>query len=128
MTFEAEPALRYSGLRYVDASRIQGPTGTRAGLDLRGVDDTKLGSLDGVLIDSSDHTLRFYVVESPTQFGTRRRLLSTDLPAQVSHGGTALRMALDAEDLAACEEFESSEVRPYSDDDLVGAMLTQRIA
>jgi hypothetical protein len=37
-------------------------------------------------------------------------------------------MALDAEDLAACEEFESSEVRPYSDDDLVGAMLTRRIA
>lgn len=128
MRVGSNSALRYSALRYVEASRIQSPSGEQSGMDFRGPDDEKIGSLDGVLIDTADHRLRFYVVESPAWPGSRRRLLPIDRPAQVSHGGRSLRMVLDAEDLAACEEFETSLVRAYSDDDLLATMFDQRIA
>jgi len=123
MRVGSNSAQRYSALRYVAASRIQSPSGESTGMDFRGPDDEKIGSLDGVLIDTADHRLRFFVVESPAWHGSRRRLLPIDRPAQVSHGGRSLRMDLNAEALEACEEFESSLVRAYSDDDLLATLF-----
>ena len=124
----SDSALQYSALRYVEASRITRPAGGGSRMDVRDTHDQKIGSVDGLLIDPVEHRLRFFVVKCPTWFGSRRRLLPLDRPAQVGHGGNSVRMELHAADLAACEEFESSLVQPYSDDDRPDATFTQRIA
>ena len=117
-----------STLRYVDASRLRSQAGRLADIDLRGMDDEKIGNLDGVLIDPVERRLRFFVVESSGWFGTRRYLLPTDCPAQVDRNGRSLRIAVDRDGLAQCEEFERSSVPESQDADLLDAMFGRRIA
>lgn len=117
-----------SALRYVAATRVIGPAGEVAPVELRGARNETIGNLDGLLIDPVERRLRFFVVQSSGLLRSRRYLLPSDCSAQVDAGGRALRVAVERSDLARCQEYRSSSVPTYSDDDVVDAMFGQRIA
>ena len=115
-------------LRYVAASNVQSPAGQMASLPLRGADDQPIGSLDGVLLDPIERRLRFYVVRSPGGLRSRRYLLPTECNAQVDSEGRFLRVAVDRDGLAGCQEFHASTTPEYSGDDVLSAIFRNRIA
>ena len=117
-----------SALRYVEATRVTGPGGDLAAVELRGHGDEPIGSLDGLLIDPVERRLRFFVVQSPGLLRSRRYLLPSDCAARVDADGRALYVAVERADLRRCEEFRRSSVPAYSDDDTVEALFGQRIA
>jgi hypothetical protein len=117
-----------SRLRYLEAGRLQTPVGDLDHVELLGSNDQALGNLDGVLIDPVERRLRFYVVAGTGRYRLRRYLLPSDCAAQMDHDGRSLRIDLDATGLARCEEFETSSVPRYSDEDLIGSMFQRRSA
>ena len=117
-----------STLRYIDAAKVQGPAGALGDVNLCDMNDRPLGSLEGVLVDPVARRLCFYVVGSDTRRGVRHYLLPTEWPAQVAADGKALRIDADQSDLAACDEVEASDMRPYSDDDFLASLFRPRVA
>lgn len=117
-----------STLRYLEAERVKGPAGALSNVDLCDMYGNSLGSLEGVLVDPAERRLRFYVVESDSRRGPRHYLLPTDWPAQVEAGGRALKIDLDRDQLATCDEFREADVTRFSDDDLIAAMFGSRVA
>ena len=117
-----------SDLRYLAASRVQSPVGELADVEVRGSDDRKIGSLEGVLLDPAERRLRFFVVQTPGWLRKRRYLLPSDWPARVDAHGPSLHVDLDGDALARCPEFEKSSVPEYSDDDLLTALFHRRTA
>jgi len=115
-------------LRYVDASRLNSPAGDLAHLDFRGIDDQKIGTLDGVVVEPETRRLRFFVVESPGWLKARRILLPADLPARIDSETRTLRVDIEPGDLAQCEEFDSADAPEHSDDDLIASMFHHRVA
>jgi hypothetical protein len=118
----------HSRLRYLEAARLQTPAGELDHVELLGTNEQALGNLDGVLIDPVERRLRFYVVARPGLYRSRRYLLPSDCAAQMDHDGRSLRIDLDATGLARCEEFETSSVLRYSDEDLIGSIFQRRSA
>jgi hypothetical protein len=116
-----------STLRYLEAAKVQSPVGDLAQVDLRDRDDEKIGNVEGVLVDPAERRLRFFVIQSPGWFRKRRYLLPTEWPAQVDAAGR-LRVDVDSDTLACCEEFERASVPEYGDEDLLNALFRRRIA
>jgi PRC-barrel domain len=112
-----------SRLCFLSASKVESPAGELSGMTLRTADDLELGSLDGVLIDPVERRLRFYVIESPGWFRSRRYLLPADCLAQLEREQMTLRVHLQKSQVTGCEEFESGAVREFSDDDLMDALF-----
>lgn len=112
-------------LRYVDASRLNSPAGDLADLDFRGFDDQRIGTLDGVVVEPETRRLRFFVVESS---GSRRILLPADLPARIDTATKTLRVDVDPDDLAHCEEFDSADAPEHSDEDFIASLFHHRVA
>ena len=117
-----------AALRYIEASRVQGPAGDLASLDLCDMNNQRIGSLEGVLVDPIERRLRFFVVGSQSADGARFYLLPSDLPAQVDPDRGALRIDADPDELAECHEFEEADVPRYSDDDFLASMFRPRVA
>ncbi len=117
-----------SKLRYLDASQVESPIGELAGVEVRGIDDEKIGSVEGVLVDPAERRLRFFVIQAPGFFNRRRYLLPTDFPARVDPDRKSLCIEIDRRILSGCEEFKASSVLPYSEDDLVTSMFSRRSA
>jgi PRC-barrel domain protein len=113
-------------LCYLDASRVNGPTGQLDSVDLLAHDDEPLGSLDGVLIDPTERRLRYFVVEKPGWFRRRRYLVPAEEGATVERSRNALRLKVAKNELSTYEEFDTESVREFSDEDLVTAMFAQR--
>ena len=113
-------------LCYLDASRVNGPTGQLDSVDLLAHDDEPLGSLNGVLIDPTERRLRYFVVEKPGWFRRRRYLVPADEPATVERSRNALRLKVGKDELSSFEEFDTASVREFSDDDLITAMFAER--
>ena len=116
------------GLRYIDAAKVQSPAGALGDVNLCDMNDLPIGSLEGVLVDPVARRLCFYVVGSASRRGVRRYLLPTEWPAQVAEDGKALRIDADQRDLAACDDFAESDMRPYSDDDFLASLFRPRVA
>lgn len=117
-----------STLCYLDASRLQKPSGEPVHVELRDPDHRQIGCLNGVLIDAAERRLRFFVVQSPGWFRPRRYLLTADWPARLGCDGKSLCIDVKPEELARCENFERSSVRAYSDDALIESIFNRRIA
>jgi hypothetical protein len=99
------------------------PAGTLAGLDLCGSDDTKLGTLDGILIDPANRRLRYFVIESQGWLGKKRFLLSADEPAHLERGDSVLRVDVDTHEPWR-ETFDADSVRSFTEDDLITAIFS----
>jgi hypothetical protein len=110
---------RNSRLCYLEASRVKGPVGDLAGVKLQTSAEEEIGTLDGVLIDPRARRVRFLVAEKPGWFRSRKYLVPTDCPAQVTPGHT-LRIDVGADDLPT---FDSVQVAEFTDEDLVDALF-----
>ena len=112
-----------STLRYLEASRVHSPAGELDEVEIRGADDKKIGSLDGILVDPIERRLRFFVVKTAGWLRKRRYLLPSEWPAQVDSSCKSLRVHVDRRVLADCEEFFRASVPEFSDDDLMAALF-----
>jgi hypothetical protein len=112
-------------LCYLDAARVASPAGSLDGARLQCRSNETIGRLEGVLIDPSERRLRYYVVKSAGWFRNRRYLLSADQIAQVGPVERTLRLDVDSQELKLCDEFDSEEIREFSDEDVVTAMFAQ---
>lgn len=114
-----------SDLRYLEATHVEHPLGTLAGLSMCTQEDEKLGSLEGVLVEPASRRLRYFVVKRPEMLRRRRYLLAADTPASIEAGDRKLRVMAREEDL---ERFDSRSVQNFSDDDVITAMFAHPAA
>lgn len=112
-------------LCFLEASRVFTPAGDLARVELCGPDDVKVGTVDGVLIDPAHRRVRYFVVEAPGWFTSRRYLVPADEPIRVERDGRTLRLEDDAE---LSREFDMRSARPMTDDDLMAALFPPRAA
>jgi hypothetical protein len=99
--------LTHEGLCYVEASKVMGPTGDLAELEIRSMTDEQLGSLDGVLIDPTEGRLRYFVIERPGWRKPRRCLFPLAV-AHVERDAKTLRLDVEPAELSRCEEFDAT--------------------
>jgi PRC-barrel domain len=112
-------------LCYLEAARVASPVGSLDGARLQCRSKEIIGRLEGVLIDPSERRLRFYVVKSVGWFRNKRYLLPADRIAQIEPVERTLRLDVDSHELKRCDEFDSEEIREFSDEDVVTAMFAQ---
>jgi hypothetical protein len=117
-----------SNLRYLSASKVASPAGVLSGLDLRTAEDSKLGTVDGVLIDPTARCVRYYAVAASRWFGRRRYLVPADQLPQLEQDRGTLRVQLSPQELEQCQQLDPGRVREFSDDDLVTAMFAAGVA
>jgi hypothetical protein len=114
-----------SDLRYLEATQVEHPSGTLAGLSMCTQEDENLGSLEGVLIEPTSRRIQYFVVERPTMLWRRRYLLAGDTPASIEAGDHKLRVMAHEEDL---ERFDARSVQNCSDEDLISVMFARPAA
>ncbi len=115
-------------LCYLDASRVMGPAGLLASVDVRTRHDQPLGSIGGVLIDPAEHKLRYFVIESPGLASQRRYLLPIEAAATMAPEGTSLRLDMEKDDFTALEEFDDATVREFTEEDAIAPTFARYLA
>lgn len=106
-----------SRLRYLDADDLDNSDVDFEGLDVRGVDDEKLGEVDGFLVDSGTGRVLYTVVDSGGWFTSRRFLLPIG-HATVDRDASALRVDVARNRLRSYPEFDERQFSQLSDEDL----------
>jgi hypothetical protein len=117
-----------SRLCYLDASKVMGPTGLLASLDVRTSHDEPLGSVDGVLIDPAERKLRYFVIESRESADHRRYLLPIEAAATMAPEGTSLRLVMETADFTALDEFDGAAVREFTEEDAIAPTFARYLA
>jgi hypothetical protein len=114
-----------SHLSYLEASKVNSPAGALADLDLVRANGQRVGRIAGVVIDSAARCVRYFDVQSA---GWRRRhyLVAADQLAQLDPAQPVLRL-LD-NDLTEVRDLNPATLHRYSDDDLLAAMFSARVA
>jgi hypothetical protein len=115
-------------LCYLDASRVMGPAGLLASVDVRTRHDQPLGSIGGVLIDPAEHKLRYFVIESPGLASQRRYLLPIEAAATMAPEGTSLRLDMETDDFTALEEFDDATVREFTEEDAIAPTFARYLS
>lgn len=115
-------------LCYLDASRVMGPAGLLASVDVRTRHDQPLGSIGGVLIDPAEHKLRYFVIESPGSASQRRYLLPIEAAATMAPEGRSLRLDMETDDFTALEEFDDATVREFTEEDAIAPTFARYLA
>lgn len=105
-----------SRLRYLDAKDIDDSVVKFAGLDVHGTDGSKLGDIDGFVIDSASGRVLYTVVDSGGWFRSRRFLLPIG-HATVDREAGVLNVDVTKERLESYPEFNEKKFTSFSDDD-----------
>lgn len=105
-----------SRLRYLDADDIDDSVIDFDGLDVRGTDDSKLGEVDGFLVDPASGRVLYTVVDSGGWFSSRRLLLPIG-HTTVDADARALRVDVSRDSLRGYPEFDEDRFRGLSDTD-----------
>jgi hypothetical protein len=104
-------------LRYLDANNVDDSDVDFAGLEVRGLDNEKLGDIDGFIVDSSVGRVYYAVVDSGGWFSSRRFLLPIG-HAAIASDRKAIHVDVAKEALKRYPQFEESQFRSFSDEDL----------
>ena len=99
------------------------PEGTLAGLDLCSLDQKRLGTLDGVIIDAAARRVRYYVVAVKGWFSAKRFLLPADQPTHLEPHEHIMRIELEADNVRRAD-FDKDALRAFSDDDLMDVLFS----
>ena len=94
-----------SRLRYLDAKDIDNSDVDFNGLNVRGTDGSKLGDVDGFVVDSGSRRILYTVVDSGGWFRPRRFLLPIG-HATVDRNAAALDMDVARDALKSYPEFD----------------------
>jgi hypothetical protein len=107
-------------LCYLDAECVNSPAGVLSEFDVVTAAGEQVGSIAGVVIEASARRARYIDVRS---HGLRRRryLLPADQLAQVDSERKQLRLL--TADVPEADRRDSARFRPFSDDDLIAAVL-----
>ena len=106
-----------SRLRYLDADDVEDSTVDYDGLDVIGPDGSKLGDVDGFIVDAQAGRVFHVVVDSGGWFSSRRLLLPVG-HARLDTGRRALIVDVAKDALSRYPEFDSSRFERFSDEDL----------
>jgi PRC-barrel domain len=109
-----------SHLCYLDTERLEGPLFEP--FDVRTRHGVKVGTFDGVVVDPAARCVRYLVVDRGRVFH-ERRLIPVG-PAHIDRTHRALRLVDDV-DPSEWERFDARTYPPFSDEDLVTAMLAR---
>lgn len=104
-------------LRYLAADEVDNSDINFKKLDVRGRDDSRLGEVDGFIVDADSGRVYYTVVDSGGWF-TSRRLLLPSGHATVDRGARALRVDVSKDTLMQYPEFDANRFQAFSDDDL----------
>jgi hypothetical protein len=105
-----------SRLRYLDADDIDDSAVDFDGLDVRGTDGSKLGDVDGFLVDPASGRVLYTVVDSGGWFSSRRFLVPIG-HATVDSDARALRVDVSRDSLSGYPEFDEERFSTLSDAD-----------
>jgi hypothetical protein len=112
-------------LRFVNAERLDTPSGPLNDVVLVSPTDVTLGKLDGVVINPARRRVCYYVVKSRGWFVTHRYLLPAT-PARLEAARRTLHVDVEPEDLTNLPETGPRSFPPFSDIDVVDAMFAPR--
>lgn len=99
-------------LCYLPAADVKCPAGYMGGLELRGLDNERLGRLSGVLVDTGNRRLQYLVVDAPGGRG-RCCLIAPDEIVCLDPNYRTLRVAAPAD--APRREYDLDWLRFYCD-------------
>ena len=119
------PTTYAARLRYLAAGEVDNSDIDFRKLDVRGPDDSKLGEVDGFIVDANSGRVYYTVVDSGGWFTSRRLLLPVG-HATVARDARALRVDVSKDALVRYPEFEADRFEAFSDEDLRG--FEQRMA
>ena len=104
-------------LRYLDAADVDDAVVDYDGLNVRGSDGEKIGSVDGFVIDAGARRACYVVIDSGGWFTSRRLLLPI---GHASLGGDRgfLQTDLTRDTLSRLPEYDEDRFRTFSDDEL----------
>ena len=103
-------------LRYLGAHDVNDPVVDYDGLEVRGSDRAKLGTIAGFVVDVRTGRIQYFVVNSR---GWRsRRVLIPIGHAMLSDDRTALTIDIPRKGLAASAEFDPEKFRAFTADDM----------
>jgi hypothetical protein len=105
-----------SRLRYLDAKDIDNSVVNFSGLNVRGADGSKLGDVDGFVVDSGSGRVLYTVVDSGGWFRSRRLLLPIG-HATVDREAGALDVDVSRDALKSYPEFDEKRFTAFSDED-----------
>lgn len=117
-----------TSLRYLSATRVDSPAGVLSEFELRTPEDSKLGDLDGVLIDPAAKCVRYYAVGAQRWFGRRRYLVPADRLPQLEGERRTLRIQVRPDELEQYPRLDARRMREFSDEDLLTAMFQSEVA
>ena len=106
-----------SRLRYLDPDDIDDSAVDFDGLNVRGPDGSKLGDLDGFVLDSISGRVHYAVVDSGGWFTSRRFLLPIG-HAQLDRERRALNVDVTKDAIRQYPEFEADRFRTFSEDEM----------
>ena len=101
-----------SRLRYLDAKDIDNSLVNFSGLNVRGTDGSKLGDVDGFVVDSGSGRVLYTVVDSGGWFRSHRFLLPIG-HATVDREAGALDVDVSRDALKSYPEFDEKRFTPW---------------
>jgi hypothetical protein len=112
-----EHATYASRLRYLDADDVEDSTLDFSGMDVRASDGSKLGDIEGFIIESTTGRVYHVVVDSGGWFTSRRFLLPIG-HAQLDLQDRVLRVDAPRDSLRSYPEFDERRFEAFTDDEL----------
>ncbi|HEU5287024.1 MAG TPA: PRC-barrel domain-containing protein [Candidatus Limnocylindria bacterium] len=106
-----------SRLRYLDAEDVDATVVDYDGLDVCGPDGTRIGDLDGFLVDAEACRVRYVVVDSGGWFRSRRVLIPVG-HATIGSERKTLRVEVTRDALSRYPPFDEDRFREFSDEDM----------
>jgi len=104
-------------LRYLDADDVNDALVKYDGLPVYGSDGSKIGNIDGFIIDADARRVTYVVIDSGGWFTSRRLLLPIG-HATVAQNRQSLTVDVTQEALRRLPEYEEDRFPQYSDDEL----------
>ena len=109
------------GLSYLEASKVTSPAGVLSELDILSVEGSRLGRIEGVVIDAAARHVRYLLVRATGWLG-RRYLVTADQLGQIESERKAIRLTGELRD-EAVHGLDATTLRKFSDDDVLAAMF-----
>ena len=111
-------------LRYLDASCVEHPAGTLAGVEVWR-NHVRIGEIGGVLLEPATRRVRYLVVERLKLLRTKQYLVPTD--GQATLHAEDRTIYIDVAD-PVIERSDLSAVPRFSDDDLIETLFARPAA
>lgn len=120
------PNLANEALRYVTADHVDTPMGSLGDAVVVSPSGDKLGHLDGIVIDPAKRRAPFMVVAVRKLLRTHRYLLPL-APSRIDERHV-LHVDVEPHQLNQLPEVPAARIPSFSDDDLITALFSPRLA